>query len=63
MTFDITIAKNIDVIDVAEEPRNKASANKENPPVTTYIFSPKMLLLLILYLGNKASLAMRYKII
>ena len=45
-----------------EEPRNKASANKENPPITTWIFSPQMLFLLILYIGNKASLAIRHEI-
>ena len=45
-----------------EEPRNKASANKENPPITTRIFSPQMPFLLILYIGNKASLAIRHEI-
>ena len=45
-----------------EEPRNKASANKENPPITTWIFSPQILFLLILYIGNKASLAIRQEI-
>ena len=45
-----------------EEPRNKESANKENPPITTWIFSPKMLFLSILYIGNKASLAIRHEV-
>ena len=41
----------------AEEPRNKASSSKENPPITTLIFSPQ-----ILYIGNKKSLAIRHEI-
>ena len=45
-----------------EEARNKASAYKENPPITTRIFSPQMPFLLILYIGNKASLAIRHEI-
>ena len=45
-----------------EELGNKASANKENPPITTKIFSPQMPFLLILYIGNKASLAIRHEI-
>ena len=42
-----------------DKPRNKAPANKGIPPVTTLIFSSKLLLLLILYIGNKASMAIR----
>ena len=45
-----------------EEPRNKASANKENPHIITLIFSPQILFLFILYIGNKASLAIRHEI-
>ena len=41
-----------------EEPRNDSSANKENQPITKWIFSPQMLILLILCIGNKASLAL-----
>ena len=28
---------------VTEEPRNKASAHKENPPIKTWIFSPQII--------------------
>ena len=45
-----------------EKPRNKASANKVIPPITTWIFSPHLIFLLILYIGNKASMAIRHKI-
>ena len=45
-----------------EEPRNKTSANKESPPIITFILSPQMLFLLILYIGIKASITIRHKI-
>ena len=45
-----------------EEPRNKASANKENPSIPTKILGPQMLFLLILYIGSKASFAIRHEI-
>ena len=48
-------------IAATEEPHNKASANKENPSIITWIFSPQMLFLFILCIGNKASLAIRYE--
>ena len=44
------------------ETRYKASANKENRLIATWIFSPQILFLLILYIGNKASLAIRHEI-
>ena len=42
-----------------EEPHNKASANKENPLITS---EPLTLLFLILHIGNKESIAVRHKI-
>ena len=39
-----------------KEPHKNASANKENPPRATWIYSPPI------YIGNKASSAMRYEI-
>ena len=45
-----------------KEPCHKASASKKNPPITIWIFSPVVLFLLILYIGNKASLAIRHEI-
>ena len=45
-----------------EEPSNKASANTENPPTITWILIPQILFLLIVSIGNKASLVIRDEI-
>ena len=53
---------NFEAYSSTEEPRNKASASRENPPLTTRTCSLQMLFLFILYIGNKASLSIRHEI-
>ena len=45
-----------------EEHHNEASVNNKNLPKTVWVFSPLMPFLLILYIDNKASLAIRHEI-